>query len=117
MNVKLAFLLGVPLLLTGCATPTMFNINDSDIKTMSDNSVGTYSDYGGDVTRNNQDGFYHLKVYVGGLASCDGGVLLYAKPKLDEFMKSNGFTSYKVVKGEYSLFPLSKCELFIQFNK
>lgn len=105
------------LLFAGCAAPTMFDVKNDSISSMSGNHGGTYSSYGGKIEFNNEDKHHHLTVYVGGLGSCDNGAILYAQPKLDDFMKTNGFASYNIVKGEYTFFPLSKCELFVQFIK
>src|SRR5262245_36046314 len=100
----------------GCATQVA-NIDENAINGMSGNALGTYSDYGRDITFNAEDGLYHLKIYTGALAGCDGGALQYAKSRLDQFKNSNGFTSYTVVKGEYSPLPLSKCELSVRYSK
>jgi hypothetical protein len=116
---KLLIPIGIALIsffFTGCAT-TKLDIKNDAIKSLSDNPAGTYSDYGGKIEYNDKDKLYHLSVFVGGLGSCDNGAVLYAKPKLDEFMNANKFSSYKIIKGDYSVFPLGKCELFIQFDK
>lgn len=84
---------------------------------MADNPVGTYSSYDDGVKYDAADKLYHLTVYVGGLGYCESGTLLYARPTLDAFMKANGFSSYTVVKGEYSFVPLSKCVLFVDYEK
>lgn len=104
-------------IIAGCAAPTAFNISNTNVGSLKTNSAGTYSDYGSGIKFNDKDGLYHLNVYTGGLGSCDGGAVLYAKPKLDEFMNKNNFKSYTVIKGEYSPAPLSKCELLIQFSQ
>lgn len=116
MNQKSSLLMLLASLLTGCAT-TNLNVGNDSSKTLSDNPVGTYSSYGADIEYDDKDKLYHLSVFVGGLGSCDEGAILYAKPKLDDFMKSGKFTSYKIIKGEYSMLPLSKCELFVRFNR
>lgn len=103
-------------LTAGCATPTKFDMSNDSLKGLSDNPVGTYSDWGKKIEFSDEDKLYHLNIFVGGLGSCDNGAILYAKPKLDDFMKENKFNSYKIIKGEYSLFPLSKCELYVQFE-
>jgi len=101
---------------SGCTSTTSINVNNESIDELHDNPLGTYSDYGGKITYDEKMKLYRLNVYVGGLGSCDQGAVLYAKPKLEKFMKSENFSTYKVVKGEYSIFPFSKCELFIIFD-
>lgn len=117
MNRKFILFVILPVALSGCATPTNFNISNDSIDKLSDTRAGTYSDYGGDLKYDDREKLHYLKVFVGGLGSCDNGAILYAKPKLDAFMKANNFSSYKIIRGEYSLLPLSKCELYIKFDK
>ena len=105
------------LFVTACATPTTFNISNDAIDSMPSNFLGTYSDYGRDITYSETDKLHRLNVYLGGRGGCDGGAIRYAKAKFDAYMQKNDFKSYQVVRGEYTLMPLSKCELFVRFNK
>ena len=110
---------GVPALLTtGCGTTTTaINVSNRDVGTVKGNPLGTYSDYGHGIRCDETDGLCRLDVYTGGLASCDGGAVLYARPKRDEYITQNGFTSYEIVKGDYSMNPLSECALSVRFDR
>ena len=110
-------IISLTLFLSGCATPKAFNIKNDAIATRGGGALKTYADYGSNIEYNKQENIHQLSVFTGGSGGCDNGALSYAKPKLDKFMKSNKFSSYTVVKGQYSLFPLSKCELYIHFEK
>ena len=105
------------LLLNGCAAPTQFNVKNNSIPAQAGGSLSTYTDYGSDVEYNKEEKIHQLSVFTGGSAGCDNGAIAYAKPKLDKFMKSHKYSSYTVVKGQYSLIPLSKCELYILFEQ
>jgi hypothetical protein len=102
-----------------CASSSsnILNVDNKSISSIKGNTLGTYSDYGKEIQYNEQDKLYHYIIYVGGTGSCDGGAILYAKPKLDKFMQDNGFNSYKIVRGNYTLMPMSKCDLSIEFKK
>jgi len=104
------------LFLSGCAAPTPFNIKNSSIPLQGGSTLSTYADYGSDVEYNNKEKIHQLSVFTGGNAGCDNGVIAYAKQKLDTFMKTNKFSSYTIIKGQFSLIPLSKCELYIHFK-
>lgn len=112
-------LVGLSLMVVGCvgASVTLKNVQRDSISTMKGNVLGTYSDYDKGVVYNPEDKLYHYVVYVGGTGSCDGGALLYAKPKLDKFMKENNFSTYNIVKAEYVLMPMSKCVMEINYKK
>ena len=109
-------LITLTLILSGCAAPTHFNLKNDAIRNQSGGPFGTYSDYGSDIEYNKQEKIHQLSVFTGGSGGCDGGAIAYAKPKLDKYMKTNKFSSYTIVKGQYSLIPLSKCELYIRFE-
>jgi len=117
MKYKYVTTIAFTLFLSGCAAPKSFNIKNSSILSNSGRSFSTYSDYGSKVEYNKNEKIHQLSVYTGGGAGCDNGALAYAKPKLDKFMNDNKYSSYTVVKGQYSLIPLSKCELYINFEK
>ena len=117
MKHKLITTIALTLLLSGCAAPTPFNIKNSSISTVGGGALSNYSDYGSEVEYNEKEKIHQLSVFTGGRAGCDNGALSYAKPKLDKYMKTNNHSSYTVVKGQYSLIPLSKCELYISFEK
>ena len=103
----------------GCATASsnIYNIDNNSINKLSASSGGTYSDYDKNVEYSSNDKLYHYIVYVGGLGSCDSAAIIYAKKKLDKFMHNNNFKSYKIVKGDYILMPMSKCDLSVEFKK
>lgn len=110
----------ITLLIAACAAgPDVIEINlsNTELGGLRDNPLGTYSDYGAGIEFSEPDTLHHYTVAVGGLGTCDQGVVLYARPKLDAFMQENQFSSYTVVKAQYSLFPLSQCKLFIRFDK
>ncbi len=101
-------------LLAGCGKA--YNLDRASIDTKSRNRFGTYSDYSGEIELSKKKGLHRYTIYVGGISACDDGVVLYAKPKLDDFMSRNNFDSYVVVNGEYKALPFSRCVLFIQFK-
>ena len=117
MKYKIITLVALTLFLSGCAAPTKFNIKNSSIPSNGGRALSTYADYGSEIEYNKEEKIHQLSVFTGGSAGCDNGALAYAKPKLDKFMKTNKYSSYTVVKGQYSLIPLSKCELYISFEK
>ena len=97
--------------------PRTFNINNDVMPDRGSGGLKTYSDYGRDIKYNEQDKVHLLSVATGGGAGCDSGALAYAKPKLDKYMNENNYSSYTVLKGQYSLFPLSQCVLYMKFEK
>lgn len=109
------------LLVGGCATttpsPTIFNISNTAMPTHGSSGLKTYSDYGRGIKYNEQAQSRQLTVFTGGTAGCDNGAIAYAKTKLDKYMKENNYLSYKVLRGQYTLLPLSKCHLYIKFKK
>lgn len=110
---------GLPVfLMNSCGTTTTaINVSNRDVGAVKGNPLGTYSDYGHGIRCDETDGLCRIDIYTGGLGSCDGGALQYARPKLDEYMTQNGFTSYEIVRGNYSMTPLSKCELSVRFDR
>ena len=116
MNKKLIISIFLSSFLIGCGAVTSFNKKHNEMPTGS-GALSTYSDYGNEIDFDKEKNIHKLTVYLGGNANCDYGALSYAKPKLDKYMKTNNYSSYTVIEGQYSLFPLSKCELSIKFNK
>jgi len=118
-SIFLAGLSALILTIQGCATASsnVYDIDNHTINKLTKNSGGTYSDYDKGIVYNSKDKLYHYVIYVGGIGSCDNAAILYAKPKLDKFMKDNNFKSYKIIKGDYILMPMSKCDLSIEFHK
>ena len=102
--------------LSACASSTHYNIKNTAVAQANDNALGTYSDYDNKIEYNKDLDLHQLRVYVGGTANCDGGVLVYAREKMNKFMEDNEFKSYVVTRGEYSMLPFSKCDLYIKYK-
>jgi hypothetical protein len=76
---------------------------------------GTYSLYGKGIQRDDESGLMYINVYVGGGGDRDGA-LRFATDAIEKYSKANGFSSYEVVKSEYSLFPLSKYTFYLSYK-
>lgn len=103
------------LMLSGCAIDT--SKKDYAKLALTESSLpGTYSLYGKSMQRDEETGLAYIDVYVGGGGDL-GGSQRFAANEIQRYSQTNGFTSYEIVKSEYSFFPLSKYRLFVQYNK
>ncbi len=114
---RLSIILVLIISVSGCTSIKSLNLKRSEIGILGNYDVSTFSDYGNDVVYYNKSGSHRYDIYLGGFGGCGGDLLVYAKPKMDAFMTSNGFTDYTVTEVHHQLSPPTKCILFIKYEK
>jgi hypothetical protein len=110
-------ILATLMLAAGCTTVSTTAISEDEIEDMSETPLAVYSDYGRAPVEDSVNGLYRYDIYVGGSGGCDGGAFIFAKRKLDRHKKKFSFASYTIKQSSYVRFPLSKCELLVEFKK
>lgn len=114
MSANWTTLIPVAALLFGCSMNTTKTDTAKQALTRSANP-GTYSLYGKGIQHDDENGLMYINVYVGGGGDRDGA-LRFATDAIEKYSKDNVFSSYEVVKSEYSFFPLSKYTFYLSFK-
>ncbi len=114
MHTKWITLIPVVTLLFGCAMNTTKSDTAKQVLTKSANP-GSYSLYGKGIQRDDASALPYINVYVGGGGDRDGA-LQFAADAIEKYTAANGFSSYEVIKSEYSFFPLSKYTFYLRFK-
>ena len=100
--------------LCGCAMNTTKSDTPKHLLTGS-SLPGSYSLYGKGMQRDEESGLLYIDVYVGGGGDRNGSEQ-FATAEIKRYSQTNGFSSYEIVKSEYTFFPLSKYRFFVQYK-
>jgi hypothetical protein len=111
---NILFLLG---LLSACTSIKTLNVKRADIGMLSNYDVSTFSDYGNNISFDSKANMHRYDIYIGGFGGCGGTLLVYAKPKMDEFLLENSYSDYMVTDVHHQKRPPTKCIVFIKYEK